>query len=37
VRNPRDVLDIPRLSLYKPFDSGFDPYNTGALNRSPTW
>ena len=31
-----DVLDDPRLSLDKPADS-FDPYNTGAFNRSASW
>jgi hypothetical protein len=31
-----DVLDDPRLSLDKPPD-GFDPYNTGAFNRSASW
>jgi len=32
-----DVLDNPRLSLDKPADDGFDPYNTGAFNRSTSW
>ena len=36
-RNPLDVLDDPRLSLDKPADDGFDPYNTGAFNRSASW
>ncbi|MEO8467396.1 MAG: hypothetical protein ABI640_18890 [Gammaproteobacteria bacterium] len=36
-RNPRDVLDNPRLTLDKPADDGFDPYNTGAFNRSTSW
>lgn len=36
-RNPLDVLDDPRLSLDKPADDGFDPYNTGAFNRSTSW
>jgi hypothetical protein len=36
-RNPLDVLDNPRLSLDKPADDGFDPYNTGAFNRSTSW
>jgi hypothetical protein len=36
-RNPLDVLDNPRLSLDKPVDDGFDPYNTGAFNRSTSW
>jgi hypothetical protein len=35
-RSPLDVLDDPRLSLDKPVD-GFDPYNTGAFNRSASW
>jgi hypothetical protein len=36
-RNPLDVLDNPRLTLDKPKDDGFDPYNTGAFNRSTSW
>jgi hypothetical protein len=36
-RSPMDVLDNPRLSLDKPADDGFDPYNTGAFNRSTSW
>ena len=36
-RHPLDVLDNPRLSLDKPTDDGFDPYNTGAFNRSTSW
>lgn len=36
-RDPRDVLDNPRLTLDKPADDGFDPYNTGAFNRSASW
>jgi hypothetical protein len=36
-RAPLDVLDNPRLSLDKPSDDGFDPYNTGAFNRSASW
>lgn len=36
-RSPMDVLDNPRLSLDKPADDGFDPYNTGAFNRSASW
>lgn len=36
-RNPLDVLDNPRLTLDKPKDDGFDPYNTGAFNRSASW
>jgi hypothetical protein len=36
-RDPLDVLDNPRLTLDKPADDGFDPYNTGAFNRSASW
>jgi hypothetical protein len=36
-RAPLDVLDNPRLTLDKPADDGFDPYNTGAFNRSTSW
>jgi hypothetical protein len=36
-RRPIDVLDNPRLTLDKPADDGFDPYNTGAFNRSTSW
>jgi hypothetical protein len=36
-RAPLDVLDNPRLTLDKPGDDGFDPYNTGAFNRSTSW
>ena len=36
-RNPLDVLDNPSLTLDKPADDGFDPYNTGAFNRSTSW
>jgi hypothetical protein len=36
-KTPLDVLDNPRLSLDKPADDGFDPYNTGAFNRSASW
>lgn len=36
-RDPLDVLDNPRLTLDKPVDDGFDPYNTGAFNRSTSW
>jgi len=36
-RAPVDVLNNPRLSLDKPADDGFDPYNTGAFNRSTSW
>jgi hypothetical protein len=36
-RAPMDVLDNPRLTLDRPTDDGFDPYNTGAFNRSQSW
>ena len=36
-RQPLDVLDDPRLTLDKPPNDGFDPYNTGAFNRSASW
>jgi hypothetical protein len=36
-RGPMDVLDNPRLTLDRPTDDGFDPYNTGAFNRSASW
>jgi hypothetical protein len=36
-RSPLDVLGNPRLTLDKPADDGFDPYNTGAFNRSQSW
>jgi hypothetical protein len=36
-RAPMDVLDNPRLTLDRPNDDGFDPYNTGAFNRSQSW
>jgi hypothetical protein len=36
-RDPLDVLDNPKLTLDKPTDDGFDPYNTGAFNRSTSW
>jgi hypothetical protein len=36
-RTPLDVLDNPHLTLDKPADDGFDPYNTGAFNRSASW
>ena len=36
-REPLDVLDNPRLTIDKPADDGFDPYNTGAFNRSTSW
>lgn len=36
-RSPADVLDNPSLTLDKPGQDGFDPYNTGAFNRSASW
>lgn len=36
-REPLDLLDNPKLTLDKPADDGFDPYNTGAFNRSASW
>ena len=36
-RDTLEVLDNPRLSLDKPPADGFDPYNTGAFNRSASW
>ncbi len=36
-RNPLDVLDNPGLTIEKPAADGFDPYNTGAFNRSTSW
>jgi hypothetical protein len=36
-RAPMDVLHNPSLTLDKPSADGFDPYNTGAFNRSASW
>jgi hypothetical protein len=36
-RTPMEALDNPRLTLDKPDNDGFDPYNTGAFNRSASW
>ena len=36
-RSPTDVLHNPELSLTSPTEDGFDPYNTGAFNRSASW
>jgi hypothetical protein len=36
-RSAADALENPRLTLGKPKDDGFDPYNTGAFNRSQSW
>jgi len=37
--NPRllEVLDNPKLTLDRAGADGFDPYNTGAFNRSTSW
>jgi hypothetical protein len=32
-----ELLDNPKLTLDRPNDDGFDPYNTGAFNRSTSW
>ena len=34
---PIDALHNPSLTLDKPSEDGFDPYNTGAFNRSASW
>ena len=36
-RTASEILDNPELSLNGPQDEGFDPYNTGAFNRSSSW
>jgi len=36
-RAPMDLLDNPQLTLDRPTADGFDPYNTGAFNRSTSW
>jgi hypothetical protein len=36
-RSAADALENPKLTLGKPKDDGFDPYNTGAFNRSQSW
>ena len=40
-QDPLDVLDNPKLTLERPTttttEDGFDPYNTGAFNRSASW
>jgi len=36
-KGPMDLLDNPQLTLDRPTDDGFDPYNTGAFNRSASW
>jgi hypothetical protein len=38
-RDLLEVLDNPKLSLERPTapEDGFDPYNTGAFNRSASW
>jgi len=32
-----EILDNPKLTLDRPGEDGFDPYNTGAFNRSASW
>jgi hypothetical protein len=32
-----EILDDPKLTLDRPPEDGFDPYNTGAFNRSASW
>lgn len=32
-----EILDDPKLTLDRPSEDGFDPYNTGAFNRSTSW
>jgi hypothetical protein len=32
-----EILDNPKLTLDRSNDDGFDPYNTGAFNRSASW
>lgn len=34
---PAEILDNPLLSLDRPTEDGFDPYNTGAFNRGASW
>ena len=36
-KEPIDALHNPSLTLDKPSEDGFDPYNTGAFNRSTSW
>ena len=36
-KTPEEILSNPELSLNGPQDEGFDPYNTGAFNRSASW
>jgi hypothetical protein len=36
-QDPLDVLNNPELSLDTSAESGFDPYNTGAFDRSSSW
>ncbi len=36
-KDPLDVLNNPELSLDTSADGGFDPYNTGAFDRSSSW
>jgi hypothetical protein len=32
-----EILDNPKLTLDRSNEDGFDPYNTGAFNRSASW
>ncbi|HEX5047708.1 MAG TPA: hypothetical protein VFX89_11350 [Gammaproteobacteria bacterium] len=36
-KDPIDALHNPSLTLDRPSEDGFDPYNTGAFNRSTSW
>ena len=36
-KSASEILNNPSLSLNGPQDEGFDPYNTGAFNRSASW
>ena len=36
-RSVTDILDNPELSLNAPQEKGFNPYDTGAFNRSQSW
>ena len=36
-KSTAEILDNPLLTLDRPKQDGFDPYNTGAFNRSASW
>jgi hypothetical protein len=36
-RSPADILNNPDLKVEQPQEAGFDPYNTGAFDRSSSW